>query len=78
MSRHFLRSEGRAKIEFDQGMPPETVAARIVRSLQKNRTETVIGSDARWILLVNRFFPRLVDFLLARKVRKLYSSPAAR
>jgi hypothetical protein len=43
-----------------------------MRSLQKNRTETVIGADARWILLVNRFFPRLVDYLLARKVRKLY------
>jgi short-subunit dehydrogenase len=72
MPRHFLRSEGRAKIDFDRGMPPEAVAARIVRSLRKNRTETVIGRDARWILRVNRFLPRLVDFLLARKVRKLY------
>jgi short-subunit dehydrogenase len=77
MPQHFLRREGRAKIEFDQGMPPSKVAARIIRSLQKNRTETVIGSDARWMLLVNRFFPRLVDYLLARKVRKLYSSPLA-
>ena len=77
MPQHFLRSAGRAKIEFGRGMPPEAVAARIVRSLQKNRTETVIGADARWMLLVNRFFPWLVDYLLARKVRKLYSSPLA-
>jgi short-subunit dehydrogenase len=77
LPRHFLRSQGRAQIEFDKGMPPETVAARIIRSLQKNRTETVSGSDARWMLLVNRFFPRLVDYLLARKVRKLYSTPVA-
>ena len=73
-SQHFLRSEGRAEIDFAGGMPPENVAARIVRSLTKNRTETVIGRDARWMLLVNRFFPRLVDRLLARKVRKLYAS----
>jgi short-subunit dehydrogenase len=73
LSRHFLRSEGRAQIAFDQGMPPANVAARIIRSLKKNRTETVIGGDARWILLVNKFFPRLVDRLLARKVRKLYA-----
>ena len=72
-SQHFLRSEGKAPIAFDGGMPPERVAARIVQSLQRNRTETVIGGDARWMLLVNRFAPRLVDFLLARKVRKLYS-----
>src|SRR5205085_11751723 len=71
---HFLRSEGRAKIDFDAGMPPEKVAARIVRSLTTNRTETVIGRDARWMLLVNKFFPWLVDYLLARKVRKLYAS----
>ena len=73
-SQHFLRSEGRAEIDFAGGMPPENVAARIVRSLTKNRTETVIGRDARWMLLVNKFFPRLVDRLLARKVRKLYAS----
>jgi short-subunit dehydrogenase len=73
-SQHFLRSEGRAEIDFAGGMPPENLAARIVRSLTKNRTETVIGRDARWMLLVNRFFPRLVDRLLARKVRKLYAS----
>jgi len=73
-SQHFLRSEGRAEIDFAGGMPPENLAARIVRSLTRNRTETVIGRDARWMLLVNRFFPRLVDRLLARKVRKLYAS----
>jgi short-subunit dehydrogenase len=73
-SQHFLKSEGKAKIEYDKGMPPETVAAAIVRSLQKNKTETWIGSDTQWMLRVNRWFPRLVDYLLARKVRKLYEA----
>src|SRR5205807_3717007 len=27
-SQHFLKSEGKAKIEYDKGMPPETVAAK--------------------------------------------------
>lgn len=71
-SQHFLRSEGKAKIEYDKGMPPAEVAARIVRSLQKNKTETWIGSDTNWMLRVNRWFPRLVDYLVARKVTKLY------
>jgi short-subunit dehydrogenase len=73
-SQHLLRSEGKAKIEYDKGMPPETVAAAIVRSLQKNKTETWIGSDTQWMLRANRWFPRLVDYLLARKVRKLYEN----
>jgi short-subunit dehydrogenase len=71
-SQHFLRSEGKAKIEYDKGMPPADVAARIIRSLQKNKTETWIGSDTQWMLRVNRWLPRFVDYMLARKVKKLY------
>jgi short-subunit dehydrogenase len=76
-AQHFLRKDGKADIAFDQGLSPDTVAARIVQSLKRNKTETVIGGDARWMLLVNRFAPRLVDYLLARKVRKLYSALSA-
>jgi short-subunit dehydrogenase len=71
-SKHFLQTKGRAKIEFDKGMSPEEVAARIIHSLRKNRTETVMGSEARWVLRVNKFFPRLTDWLLARKMKQLY------
>jgi len=73
-SQHFLKSEGKAKIEYDKGMPPADVAARIVRSLQKNKTETWIGSDTQWMLRVNRWVPRFVDWMVARKVKKLYES----
>src|SRR5437879_4336055 len=74
MSRHLIRSAGRANIAFDEGMPPERVAAGILAALRRNRTETVLGRDARWMLRVNRFFPRLVDRLVARRVRRLYAN----
>jgi len=74
MSRHLLRSAGRYQIDFDRGMPPEDVARGILRALRANRTETVLGRDARWMLRVHRLFPRLVDALLARRVRQLYAS----
>jgi short-subunit dehydrogenase len=73
-SQHFLKSEGKAKIEYDKGMPPEVVASAIVKALVKNKTETWIGSDTQWMLRVNRWLPRLVDYLLARKVKKLYQA----
>ena len=73
LDRHLLRNEGRMKIDFAKGMPPQTVAAGILRALRRNRAETVLGWDARWMLRVNRLFPRLVDFLLARRVRQLYA-----
>lgn len=74
LSQHLLRNTGRAKTAFDQGMPPEQVASAIVEALRKNRTESVVERDARWMLRAGRFFPRLVDRLLARRVRKLYAT----
>jgi short-subunit dehydrogenase len=74
LHQHMLRNEGRMKIDFAGGMPPVDVARDILRALVRNRTETVLGWDARWILRVNRFLPRLVDRLMARRVRQLYAA----
>lgn len=75
LASHLLRNEGRAQLNFDVATPPELVAQRILGALRQNRTETVVGRDARWMLRVNKFFPRLVDWLIARHVRKLYATP---
>lgn len=77
MGHNLLRNEGRMRIDFAEGMAPDLVAASVLHALQKNRTETVVGREARWLLLINRFFPRLVDRLLAAKVRRLYAEAGA-
>jgi short-subunit dehydrogenase len=74
LSQNMLRNEGRMKIDFTHAMKPPDVAATILRALRRNRTETVIGWEARCMLLANRFFPWLVDRLIARKVRQLYAT----
>jgi short-subunit dehydrogenase len=74
LAAHLLKSTGRMKIDFEGGMPPEQVAAGILHALRSNRPETVLGRDAKWILRFNRFFPRLVDWLISRRVKKLYAS----
>ncbi|HXG09585.1 MAG TPA: SDR family NAD(P)-dependent oxidoreductase [Gemmataceae bacterium] len=73
LPRHLLRNTGRMKIAFDRGMPPEQVADAVLRALERNRAETIIGRDARWLLRFNRLFPRLTDRLIARRVRQLYA-----
>jgi short-subunit dehydrogenase len=77
LSRHFLRHEGRMQIDFDGGMEPAEVAAAILNALQRNRSETVLGGEAKMILRLNRFFPGLVDRLIKRRVRKLYADSGA-
>jgi short-subunit dehydrogenase len=76
LARHLLRAAGKAKLDFAGAMPPEVVADHVLRALRKNRAETVVGWKSRWLLRVNRLFPRLVDRLFARHVRKLYAEPA--
>ncbi len=79
LSQHLLRSEGKARIDFESGMPPEEVARTALRALERNWTETVVGRDARWMLRMNRFFPRLLDRLIGRRIARLYAAqpPAA-
>jgi short-subunit dehydrogenase len=82
LPKNLLRNDGRMKIGFAGGMPPPSVAARILNALERNRTETILGWEAWQMLLVNKFFPRLFDRLSKRKVRILYeqgqsSAPAA-
>jgi short-subunit dehydrogenase len=76
LPKNLLKNQGRAKIDFGAGMPPEDAAAGILRALQANRPETVLGREARWLLRFNRYFPRLTDWLIARRIRKLYASDA--
>ncbi len=71
---NMLHNTGRMKIEFDKGQPPEAVADCILRSLRYNTTEAVVGWEARWMLWFNKWMPRLTDWLIARRVKKLYAS----
>jgi short-subunit dehydrogenase len=70
---NMARNEGKAKIDFAAGMPPEKVAATIVKAIIKRKREVVIGADARWMLRMHRWFPRLLDRLICRKVKRLYA-----
>jgi short-subunit dehydrogenase len=69
-----LCNTGRMQINFERGMPAEEVAAGIVRALVQGRAETVLGGEAKWMLRLNRWVPRILDRLISRKVRQLYAA----
>jgi short-subunit dehydrogenase len=71
--KNLLRRDGRANLDFHKGMTPEYLAEHVVRAIRRNKRELVIGSEAVWLLRFNKFFPRLTDWLIARKVKKLYA-----
>jgi short-subunit dehydrogenase len=73
LPERMLRREGKIDLCKLRGISPRQAALEILDAIRKNRAETVLGGDARWLLRFNRFFPRLTNYLIARKVKKLYS-----
>jgi short-subunit dehydrogenase len=71
---NWLRSDGKAELRFEEGMTPADVANGILEAIRRNRREVVLGREARRLLRFNRFFPRLTNWLIARKIRKLYQT----
>lgn len=74
-NNNLIRNDGKMNIRYDKGMSPEYVADGMLDAIRRNRRETVLGSEAKWMLRANRFFPRLTNWLIARKVKKLYATP---
>jgi NAD(P)-dependent dehydrogenase (short-subunit alcohol dehydrogenase family) len=73
LGRNLLADKGKMPAGFDNGLPVERVAARVVRAIECNWNEVRIEAKARWFLILNRLCPRIVDFILARVVRRLYA-----
>lgn len=65
---------GKADLGIEKGMTPEVAALGIFNAIVSNKTETVLGWDAKWMLRLDKFFPRLVNWLLARRVKQLYAA----
>jgi len=76
LGRHLLRNEGRMQTLFANAEEPEKVADAVIGALRKNRAESHVGWQSRWLLRINRFLPRFVDRMMARKVRQLYPKAA--
>jgi len=70
---NWIRVDGKADLRFDRGMSPAEAAAGIVAAIRRNKTETVMGREALRLLRFNKFFPRLTNWLIARKVTRLYA-----
>jgi short-subunit dehydrogenase len=77
LNRHLLRNEGKIYLDFEGAQLPESVAADVVRSLQRNRAEAASGWVSWAVWRSRRLFPRVVRFFMQRKVWK-YAKREAR
>jgi 3-dehydrosphinganine reductase len=63
--------ETRAISEGAGLMQPEMVAARFVKELKAGEFMIIPGMDGRFTNLAKRFFPGVVDFMMARTVKRV-------
>src|SRR5262245_28396969 len=70
LNRHLLRNDGKIHLDFEGAQPPDEVAADVVKSLVRNRTEAASGWVSWGVWLARRLFPRAVRFFMTRKVWK--------
>lgn len=70
--KHHLEDKARMPMDHLRLMAPEQAAELIVRAIAKGKSEVVLTWRAKALLLVNRLFPRLIDYFAGRVVRRLY------
>jgi short-subunit dehydrogenase len=73
--KNMLERKSRLKVDHMRGMTAEQVAAATLRAIERGKSEVTFTKAGKLLVFVNRFFPRLVDRLAARRVRKLYHEP---
>jgi short-subunit dehydrogenase len=72
--QHLIRNDGKLDIRYDEGMSTEYVAMKTVDAIRKSKREVVLGGEAKRLIWANRIAPRLTNWLIGQKVRKLYAS----
>jgi short-subunit dehydrogenase len=71
-SKNMLEQKAKLQMDHLRGMTSEQVASRTLDALAAGRHEVSLSLKGKLLVLVSRFFPRLVDAITRRKVRELF------
>jgi short-subunit dehydrogenase len=71
-SQNMIENKARVPMDHLRSMTPETVAEKALAAMEKGKHEIILTGKGRMLVLVSRFFPRLVDRIAASKVRKIF------
>jgi short-subunit dehydrogenase len=69
---NMLEAKARYKLDHMRGMTSEQVAVATLRALEKGKNEITLTFLGRLLLFANRWFPGMVDWILRRRVRRMY------
>jgi len=76
-SKNMLEQKARMPMDHMRGMTSEEVAEATMKAIAKGKLDTTLTRNGKLLVLVNRFFPWIVDFFAKKKVRELFAEEIA-
>jgi short-subunit dehydrogenase len=76
-SKNMLEQKARMPMDHLRGMTSEQVAEATLKAISKGKTEVTLTLKGKLLVLVNRFFPWIVDHFARKKVRELFADEIA-
>jgi short-subunit dehydrogenase len=72
-SQNMLEQKARVQMDHMRSMTPDQVAEAAIRAIEKGKNEILLTFKGRLLVFVNRFLPKLVDRIMAKRVRQTYA-----
>jgi short-subunit dehydrogenase len=76
-SKNMLEQKAKLKLDHLRGMTSEQVADATMKAVERGTYDVTLTFKGKLLVLVNRFFPWLVDFFARKKVRELFADEIA-
>jgi hypothetical protein len=71
MTDNARRAEAIERFDAVAGTSPKDAALRIIKGIEKNQPRILIGNDARFMDLLQRFRPATYWAVMARRIEKM-------
>lgn len=72
-SKNMLEQKAKIKMDHMRGMTSEQVAEATLRAIAKGKNEITLTFKGKLLCWVSKFFPRLADMIVRKKVRGLFA-----
>jgi short-subunit dehydrogenase len=76
-SQNMLERKARFQLDHLRGMTSEQVADACLRCLARGQHEVTLTLQGKALVFASKYFPRFVDWVIRRKVRKLFKDEIA-
>ena len=72
-SQNMVERKAKHSLDHMRGMTSETVAVKTLNAVEKGKYEITLTAGGKFLVILNRIAPRLIDFVAKRRVKKAYA-----